>query len=236
MLVGSISSQKISGFPTAKVTTGASLAPAFGSDSLAIRKAPSAMRSARSILLAAGLAVATAFGATSCDPISMLTMRAIAPELTPAQQTSKNIIDTINILNPIIEDSSATLAAKDAAATPAGMLKGFSYEAYDRVEDFTVKSVDELTGDITANHTSVDAITGNARSPEDVILSKVSDGFTLTHANGGQEKYAPLDVAVQRTGGSVVRNMTKGTEQGEVLLYDLANNFITTFKNFTLKK
>ena len=253
MIVGSVSSlssQKVSSFPPAKVSTNASLAPAFGNESTALRQAPSMARNVRRVLAALVLGAAAVF-ATSCanpsgptptpivDPTPTPTPIPVpVPVPTPAQETATKISDTLGKLNPIIVDSSATLQAKDVAPV-ASAFKGFSYEAYGTVEDFMVKSVDEVTGIITATHTSTNyASDGTSISgvPEDVTLAKTADGFTVTHANGGQEKFALLDVAVQRTTGSVVRNLQKGAEQGEVLVSDLAGKLMTTFENFKLKK
>lgn len=168
------------------------------------------------------------------------------PTTTAAEETNAAITSTLEKLNPIIEDSSVNKSivsrSSSTSDTLTNMVKGFSYEDACNVEDFTVTSVDQNTGVVTAHHTSTEVDTKFVDTDEIVTLSKTDKGFKMKYSNGAYQEFIPLDIPVQRTNvgndGTIalVRNLKKGATQGEVLLYDTAGKLWEVMKNFKLKK
>lgn len=233
------------------------VAPSMMNDTVEIiKKVPKKggfLRNMAKVLMLGAALGTTGIVATSCanptgssveQPVTPPVDPPVTPPVTPtaADETAAAVETTLEKLDPIVETTSASASASARDLTAADAIKGFSYEEAGAVEDFTVTSVDQSTGIVTANHTSTEIGTGFVDTDEVVNLSKTDKGFKMTYPSGGYQEFVPLDVPVQRTNvgksGNIalVRNLEKGTTQGDVLVSDTLGKLCETLSKFKIKK
>lgn len=187
------------------------------------------------LLALAGCAQPTSPTITPETPVTPVTP--VTPDVK-LLDVEKNFINVMSPLDPIVETTPESLAAKGTSDTSTSAVKSFSYELDDWLEKFEVTSVDSTNGTVTANHSSKSLITGVNNTSEEVKLAKTDTGFKVIYSGGAYEDFSILDGVVHRNNvgktGKIVleRTLQKGNTAGDVLALDKAGAIKEAWTSF----